>query len=177
MNARTVFVGAVLTWVAAVACSKTESTQASAPASDLKKISYPSTKLPSKGTKAVTQKAIKGGSGAVRPDASSAKASEASTDRQMRKAANVDKVDCSKLPDNVAECDGDNIYFCDDQSLWVTDCSAEAKFGGAQGGSCFEGEKFVDCLGCGPADDGSNVCCDFQMTVCCADDGSCYSPK
>jgi hypothetical protein len=164
--------------VGTLACSKTESTPAATPGSDLQKISYPTTKLPSKGTKASTDKATKGGVGDTRPTSKSAKTTEASTDRQMRKAANVDKVDCSTLPDNSAECDGLSLYYCDDKQLWQVDCNAEAKFGGATSGSCYEGEKFIDCLGCGPADDGSTVCCDFQNTVCCAEDGSaCYSPK
>ena len=89
----------------------------------------------------------------------------------------IDKVDCAKLPDNVGECDGDKFYFCDDKQLWVTDCKSEAKMGGATDGSCYEGEKFVDCLGCGQTADGTHVCCDFSKTVCCADDGACYSPK
>lgn len=142
----------------------------------LQNITY-STKLPARGTHPVTQHAMRGGSGDTRPSPNSAKTSEASTDRQSRKEANVDKVDCTSLADNSAECDGNNFYFCDDQKLWVVNCDAEAKFGGSQSGACFEGDKFIDCLGCGAADDGSQVCCDFQMTVCCDKDGSCYSPK
>ena len=95
----------------------------------------------------------------------------------MRKPSKVDVVDCSKLPDNVAECDKDKLYFCDDKELFVVDCNAEAKFGGAASGGCFEGEKFIDCLGCGRAADGTNVCCDLTTSVCCDDAGDCWAPK
>jgi hypothetical protein len=145
--------------------------------SNLTNIKYVSDKLPSKGSKAITQHATKGGTGSTFPIATSRTADEEDTDRQSRKPENLDKADCENLPDNVGECDGDKFYFCDDKKLWVTDCAAEAKFGGAQDGSCYEGDKFVDCLGCGKADDGSHVCYDFSQTVCCMDDGSCYSPK
>jgi hypothetical protein len=163
-----------------LACDKKASSDAPAASatttSVLQNISY-SKKLPGKGSHKVTQKAIRGGTGDTRPSINSAKTDEPSTDRQMRKPANVDKVDCTKLADNAAECDGNSFYFCDDQALWVVDCNAEAKFGGVSGGSCFEGERFIDCLGCDTADDGSTACCDFNMTVCCDKDGACYDPK
>jgi hypothetical protein len=79
--------------------------------------------------------------------------------------------------DNAAECEGDNLYFCDDSSLWVVECSAETRLSGLKGGSCYEGEGFTNCLGCAKADDGTDVCCDFELTVCCAADGTCYNPK
>jgi hypothetical protein len=144
--------------------------------STLSKISY-TKKPPGKGTRPVTQHAIKGGSGATAPNPQSMRTPEPSTDRQMRKRARVDLADCKQLPDNAAECDGQNMFFCDDSRLWVVDCDAEAKFSGVSGGSCYEGEKFVDCLGCDTADDGTQACCDFEMTVCCNDKGDCYSPK
>jgi hypothetical protein len=134
-------------------------------------------KPPGKGSRPVTQKAIKGGSGATAPNASSLRTPEPSTDRQMRHHAKVDVADCTKLPDNAAECNGNEMFFCDDQKLWVVDCDAEAKFSGVAGGSCFEGEHFVDCLGCATADDGTQACCDFEMTECCNDQGDCWSPK
>lgn len=134
-------------------------------------------KVPARGTKPITQKAIKGGSGATVPSVASKKVSEVSTDRQVRKHARADLADCKTLPDNAAECEGNMLYFCDDQQLWQVDCEQEAKLGGAQGGSCFEGEQFIDCLGKLTASDNSEVWCDFQNTVCCDKDGSCYSPK
>ncbi len=54
---------------------------------------------------------------------------------------------------------------------------AVGKLSGLSGGACFEGEKFIDCLGCDKADDGTDACCDYQMSVCCDKDGNCYSPK
>jgi len=164
-------------FVLVVASCKKEGSEAPVGTSNLTNVKYMSEKLPSKGSKPITQKAVKGGSGANYPVATSRTADEEDTDRQSRKPANLDKADCANLPDNVGECDGDKFYFCDDKKLWVTDCNAEAKFGGAKDGSCYEGDKFVDCLGCGTADDGTHVCCDFSQTVCCMDDGSCYSPK
>jgi hypothetical protein len=163
-----------------LACDKKPTTDdtAAATSSDptYPKIVY--TKKPAgKGTHAVTQTAKRGGSGATAPNAGSLRTPEPSTDRQMRKRARVDLADCKTLPDNAAECDGNSIYFCDDQRLWVVDCDAEAKFSGVASGSCFEGEKFTDCLGCDTADDGSTVCCDFEMTVCCSSTGdACWSP-
>jgi hypothetical protein len=145
-------------------------------ASTLTAVKY-SAKPAARGTKPSTQKAFKGGSGATVPSVSSQKLSEASTDRQVRKHAKADMADCKTLPDNAAECDGNNLYFCDDEKLWVVDCHDEAKLGGATAGACFEGEKFIDCLGQLKADDDSEVWCDFQSTVCCDKDGSCYSPK
>lgn len=148
-----------------------------APAASGPAITY-SKKPPSKAGHTVTQQAKKGGSGDTRPSASSAKTSEAATDRQMRKASTVDKVDCTGAGmDNAAECDGDKLYFCDDKQLYYVDCNEESKFAGLAGGSCFEGEKFIDCLGCDKADDGSTACCDFQLSVCCDEAGNCYSPK
>lgn len=145
--------------------------------STLTSVKYESSNLPARGTKAITQHATRGGTGDTLPTATSRTADEEDTDRQSRQLASIDKVDCAKLPDNVGECDGDKFYFCDDKQLWVTDCKAEAKMGGAADGSCYEGEKFIDCLGCGQAADGTHVCCDFSKTVCCGDDGACYSPK
>ena len=138
-----------------------------------------SDKYPSRGTKPVTQTAVKGGSGDSRPTGRSSVASEISTDREFRKAATAGTIDCSaKNMDKKAECDQNDFYYCDDNKLWVVNCDAEAKQGGATTGSCYEGEHFIDCLGCGQADDKSTVCCDFQMKVCCSPDGSnCYSPK
>jgi hypothetical protein len=164
-----------------LACDKkpsTDSTAASSSAGDstLNPINYQK-KPPGKGTHPVTQKAVKGGSGPTVPGPTSLRTPEPSTDRQMRKHARADLADCNVLPDNAAECDGASIYFCDDKKLWVVDCDAEAKFSGVKGGSCFEGEKFVDCLGCDTADDGTQACCDFEMTVCCNDAGDCWSPK
>lgn len=137
-----------------------------------------STALPSRGARPAIDKAIRGGSGSTLPVPDSRRLSEVSTDRQMRKAAIVDKVDCKNpAMDNAAECDGDQMFFCDDLALWVVNCNDEAKFGGQSGGSCFEAEKFIDCLGCGKADDGTDTCCDFRMTTCCGADGTCYSAK
>ena len=161
-----------------VACDKKSDTptDTTTTTSTLQTINY-NKKPPGHGSRATTQHAVKGGTGATRPTASSPKMPEAWTDRQMRKPASVDMVDCTKLPDNSAECDGNNLYYCDDQKLWTVDCDAEAKFGGVATGSCFEGESFTNCLGCDAADDGSTACCDFQMNVCCDKDGNCYSPK
>jgi hypothetical protein len=61
----------------------------------------------------------KGGSGATSPNATSLRTPEPSTDRQMRHHAKVDVADCTKLPDNAAECNANETYFCDDQKLWV----------------------------------------------------------
>jgi hypothetical protein len=165
-----------------LACDKKPSTDApAASASSDDTNSYPpvvyTKKPPGKGSRPVTQKAIKGGSGATVPNAQSLRTPEPSTDRQMRHRARADMADCNVLPDNAAECNGNSIYFCDDKKLWVVDCDSEAKFSGVKGGSCFEGEKFVDCLGCDTADDGTQACCDFEMTVCCNDAGDCWSPK
>lgn len=167
--------------VVVAACDKKpDPAPAAAPAASTTSVLTPinyAKKPPGKGTRPVTQKAIKGGSGATVPNAMSMRTPEPSTDRQMRKPAKADMADCTKLPDNVAECNGTSIYFCDDQQLWQVDCDAESKFSGVSGGSCFEGEKFVDCLGCTTADDGTQACCDFEMTVCCNDAGDCWSPK
>jgi hypothetical protein len=165
--------------VAVAACDKKPSSDSAASSasagSTLSSISY-SKKPPGRGSRPVTQKAFMGGQGATLPSAQSLRTPEPSTDRQMRHRAQA-SADCSKLPDNAAECDGKTMYFCDDQQLWMVDCDAEAKFSGVTSGSCFEGEKFVDCLGCTTADDGSQACCDFEMTVCCTPQGDCYSPK
>ena len=158
-------------------CSKTspdvDTTQTTSTLTDVKYAA----KIPARGTKPASQKAIKGGSGSTAPAVASQKLSEASTDRQVRKNAKADVADCKALPDNAAECDGNTLYFCDDQKLWMVDCDAEAKLGGASAGACFEGEKFIDCLGKTTADDNSEVWCDFQTSVCCDKDGTCYSPK
>ncbi len=158
-----------------VACKKEDPGTTSA--TKLTSVKYVSDKLPARGTKPITQHATKGGSGTSSPNIESHLAYEEDTDRDLRKLANVDRVDCASLPDNVAECEGDKFYYCDDKKLWVVDCANEAKLGGVSSGSCFEGENFVDCLGCGTAIDGSHVCCDFSQTICCGDDGACYTPK
>jgi hypothetical protein len=145
--------------------------------STLQPTKYLPTTFPARGAKPAITRAVKGGTGVTLPDATSKRLSERGTDRQMRKPALVDKVDCNVVPDNAAECDGNQMFFCDDQRLWVVDCDAEAKFGGASSGSCFEAETFTECLGCDKASDGSTACCDFEMTVCCDEGGSCYSPK
>jgi len=165
--------------VSVVGCGKKSDGTASDPmgsTSVLQNVAY-NVKPPARGSRPVSQKAVNGGSGITVPSVSSQKLSEASTDRSMRTHAKEDMADCKTLPDDAAECDGTNLYFCDDSKLWVVDCNAEAKFGGASAGACFEGEKFIDCLGKQAADDGSDVWCDFQTTVCCDKDGSCYSPK
>jgi hypothetical protein len=138
---------------------------------------YSKALFPAKGTHPVTTTAKRGGSGPTRPSNLSKRLSERGTDRQMRVPATVDIVDCNAAVDNAAECDGDNMYYCDDQQLWKVDCNAEAQHGGVAGGGCFEAETFTECLGCDTAADGSQACCDFEMTVCCDKDGSCYSPK
>jgi hypothetical protein len=139
-------------------------------------IHYPTT-LPGKGTHTVFGRATRGGSGDTRPTASSKHLSEPATDRELRRSAHADGVDCTKPEmDNAAECDGDNLFFCDDKALWTVPCSAETKLAGREGG-CYEGDTFTNCLGCGKADDGTDVCCDFQLTVCCLADGNCYQPN
>ena len=163
-------------FVVVAGCKKDQSVDTTDTTAGLTDVKY-SAKTPGRGTKPINQKAIKGGSGATTPVVASQKLSEASTDRQVRKHAKADMADCTTLPDNAAECDGNNLYFCDDQKLWVVDCDNEAKLGGATAGSCFEGEKFIDCLGKTTADDSTEVWCDWQTTVCCDKDGSCYSPK
>lgn len=162
--------------VVVVACKKEDPGQSTGSTS-LTSVKYQSDKLPARGAKPVSQKAIKGGDAKNQVNLESHLAYEEDTDRDMRKLANVDKVDCAALPDNVAECDGDKFFYCDDKKLWVVDCAAEAKMGGASAGSCWEGENFVDCLAQGTATDGTQVSCDFSQTICCAADGSCYSPK
>ncbi len=167
---------------ALAACEKTkgsETADAAAPvaSSDLTNVKYAGDKLPPHGTKPIVQHAKRGGSGDTAPTASSRRADEEDTNRQSRKLASLPNVDCTKLPDNVGECDGNNFFFCDDKQLWVTDCNAEAKLGGAVDGACFEGEKLVDCLGCGTATDGARVCCDFSQTICCDATGDCWTPK
>ena len=159
-----------------VSSCRTKESEAVATTSALTNIKYPADKLPARGAKPIIDHAVRGGSGATLPTSTSRTADEEDTDRQTRKLANVDKVDCATLPDNAGECDGDKFYFCDDKQLWVVDCKAEAKMGGAADGSCFEGEKLIDCLGCGASTDGSHVCCDFSQTICCADDGQCWKP-
>jgi hypothetical protein len=174
-------VGAVCT---VAACDKKSDTSSSPAASatvtsesTLQPVKYDKSKFPARGTHPISAKAIKGGTGPTAPNAMSKKLSEKGTDREMRKPARVDMADCTKQPDNAAECDGDSMYYCDDQRLWVVDCNAEAKFGGVDNGSCFEADTFTECLGCGAATDSSTVCCDFEMTVCCDQGGACYSPK
>jgi len=132
-------------------------------------------KLPSKKGKTISQHAVKGGSGATKPNEKSSLTSEVATDnKKARKEANIDEVDCATLPDNAAECDGQNFYFCDDKKLWVVDCGNEAKSLGMSSGSCFEGDKFIDCLTCDKADDGSEVCCNVDESICC-DHDDCYN--
>ncbi len=170
-------VGAV---VVAVGCDKKPDGAAASTTtttSDLQPTKYAPATFPAKGSKPATMMAVKGGTGSNVPGANSKRLSERGTDRQMRKPAMVDKADCTTAPDNSAECDGNNLYYCDDQQLWVVDCDAEAKFGGVAGGSCYEAETFTECLGCDKASDGSQTCCDFEMTVCCDPSGACYSPK
>jgi hypothetical protein len=150
---------------------------ASSASSTLAPVKYDKSKFPAKGTHATISMATKGGSGATRPGPTSKRLPEAGTDREMRKPATIDMVDCTTVADNAAECDGSKMYFCDDQKLWVVDCDAEAKFGGVAAGNCFEADNFTECLGCDTASDGSSVCCDFLMTVCCDGSGACYSPK
>lgn len=134
-----------------------------------------SRKPPSKKGKTITQHAVKGGTGSTKPSAQSAVTSEVATDnKKARKEATIDEVDCATLPDNSAECDGEKFYFCDDKKLWVVDCQSEAKAIGTSSGSCYEGDKFIDCLACDKADDGSEVCCNVDMSVCC-DHEDCYS--
>jgi hypothetical protein len=165
--------------VVIVACNKSnDAAGADAVAtSTLTNVKYQTDKLPPRGTKPIVQHATRGGTGDTAPNATSRRADEEDTDRQSRTLAHLDNVDCAKLPDNVGECDGNKFFFCDDQQLWVTDCNAEAKLGGAVDGSCFEGEKLVDCLGCGQATDGTRVCCDFSQTICCDAVGACWTPK
>jgi hypothetical protein len=137
-----------------------------------------STKLPGKGAHPLLGRAIRGGSGSTRPQIASTRLTEPATDRQLRKPALADKVDCTDPKmDNASECDGDNLYFCDDNALWVVNCDAETKLSGLPGGSCFEGETFTNCLGCAKADDGTDVCCDFLLAECCTSAGTCYNPK
>ena len=167
---------AALAAVAAISACKTKESEAVS-TTTLTNIKYASDKLPARGNKPITDHAVKGGSGATLPTATSRTADEEDTDRQTRKLANVDKVDCATLPDNAGECDGEKFYFCDDKQLWVVDCNAEAKMGGAANGSCYEGDKLIDCLGCGQATDGTHVCCVLSQTICCGDDGACWSPK
>ena len=175
---------ASLTFVA-TACSKTDASSGGSAAtagsatttSALVAVTYNKSTFPPKGTHAVTTTAHRGGTGGIRPATDSKKLTEHGTDRMMRQPATADVVDCTKTPDNAAECDGDKMYYCDDQQLWMVDCNAEAKQGGVAGGSCFEAETFTECLGCDTASDGSSVCCDFEMSVCCDKDGACYSPK
>jgi hypothetical protein len=156
---------------------------AAAPASSttttsvLQPTKYVPATFPARGTRATTSRAVRGGTGTTVPDATSKKLSERGTDREIRKPATVDKADCNTAPDNAAECDGNQMFYCDDQRLWVVDCDAEAKFGGVSSGSCFEAETFTECLGCDKTSDGSQACCDFEMTVCCDPSGACYSPK
>jgi hypothetical protein len=170
-------VGAV---VVAVGCDKKPDGAAASTTtttSDLQPTKYAPATFPAKGSKPTTMMAVKGGTGSTVPGASSKRLSERGTDRQMRKLAVVDKADCTTAPDNSAECDANSMYYCDDQQLWVVDCDAEAKFGGVNSGSCYEAEAFTECLGCDKASDGSQACCDFEMTVCCDPSGACYSPK
>jgi hypothetical protein len=176
-----VLVGVV---VVAAGCDDKKSKDGAAPVSSattttsvLQATKYEPATFPAKGSKPTTGRAVKGGTGATVPDATSKRLSERGTDRAMRKPALVDKVDCNTVPDNAAECDGSQMFYCDDQRLWVVDCDAEAKFGGVSTGSCFEAETFTECLGCDKASDGSSACCDFEMTVCCDTGGACYSPK
>jgi hypothetical protein len=103
-----------------LACKTKEDATPEQFVSILMNVKYQSDKLPARGTKPVTQHATRGGTGDTLPTATSRTADEEDTDRQSRKLANIDKVDCTKLPDNVGECDGDNFYFCDDKQLWVT---------------------------------------------------------
>jgi len=132
-------------------------------------------KVPAKGKSAVTQHAQKGGSGSTKPSKESATTSEVATDnKKARKEADVDEVDCADLADNTAECDGDKFYFCDDKKLWVVDCQAEAKNLDMSSGSCFEGDKFIDCLACDKAEDGTDVCCNVDNSVCC-DHDDCWN--
>jgi hypothetical protein len=138
---------------------------------------YNKAQFPAKGTRPVTTTAKRGGSGPTRPSNLSKKLSERGTDRESRTPATVDMVDCNAAVDNAAECDGDKMFYCDDQQLWQVDCNAEAQHGGVASGGCFEAETFTECLGCDVTADGSQACCDFEMTVCCDKDGSCYSPK
>src|SRR5581483_5367546 len=159
------------------ACKKEDPGQNTGSSTTLTSVKYQTDKLPARGWKPVIERAVKGGKGPNQVNPESHLAYEGDTDRDMRKLANVDKVDCATLPDNVAECDGDKFFYCDDKKLWVVDCAAEAKMGGETSGSCWEGENFVDCLGEGTATDGTKVSCDFSQTICCAADGSCYSPK
>lgn len=189
LRASSVAVASFAVLAISVGCSKPDAPSSGSPASTATAVSsatttsallatsYNKAQFPAKGTHPITSTAKRGGSGPTRPSATSKRLSERGTDREMRQPATVDIVDCSAAPDNVAECDGDKLYYCDDKQLWAVDCNAEAKQGGVASGGCFEAETFTECLGCDATADGSQACCDFQMTVCCDKDGSCYSPK
>ncbi len=70
--------------------------------------------------------------------------------------------DRTLVPDNAAECDGDTLFYRDEQKLWMVDCAPEAMQGGVGGGSCFEGATFTECLGCDRTADGTDACCDSR---------------
>jgi hypothetical protein len=164
--------------VASAGCTKkAEGGGAAEPASVLQPTVYNKATFPARGTKPITGRAVRGGTPPTAPNNMSKKLSERGTDREMRKPAKADMADCKIVPDNSAECDGDTMYYCDEQKLWMVDCNAEAKMGGVGSGSCFEAETFTECLGCDKTADGTDACCDFAMSVCCDKDGNCYSPK
>ena len=133
----------------------------------------PKTKKHHAGSKKV---AHKGGSGATVPNKQSLK-----TELDDDDTSGADDVDdppkdaCDDEPEGAAECDGKKLYFCKKHALWVVDCNAAAKKAGFKmGGSCFERDDQVDCMGCTVADDGSSVCCDNEDGICCDDDGYCW---
>jgi hypothetical protein len=169
---------AVVTAALVAACDKKDpqsTTTAPSGSGGTQQQSANKAKVPSKGKNAITQHAQKGGSGSTKPSKDSATTSEVATDnKKARKEATMDEVDCATLPDNTAECDGTSFYFCDDKKLWVVDCNAEAKNLDMSSGSCFEGDKFIDCLACDKADDGDEVCCNVDNSVCC-DHDDCWN--
>ena len=86
---------------------------------------------------------------------------------------------CESLPDRLAECDGNKLYYCKDHDLQVLDCNATAKAADYSSGSCIEapGDHLADCLGCDTNVDGEAMCCDFGNTICCDSSGMCFDPK
>src|SRR6185436_17662240 len=98
-------VGVAVAFLSLIACKK-EDPGTTTGATNLTSVKYATDKLPAGGSKPITQRAVKGGSGISTPGAESKLAYEEDTDRDLRKLATVDRVDCPSLPDNVAECDG-----------------------------------------------------------------------
>jgi hypothetical protein len=143
------------------------------PASDAKKKLPP--KTAAKGDKVEGKK---GGAGEKKPSAGSHKAADKTINASQRKKVDDQGDPCESLPDGVAECAGDTLFFCDDKELWALDCATLMPAAYPElfsAGTCYETPTLTDCMGAGLAEDGYVDVCTSDLSLCCDDSGDCYT--